>query len=78
MARSLRHFKLGFFRAPVNNAVGLLPSLLSKLFKREVDLSFVKIYQKHMKKGILHIYLFYLHKNITNKKFTTDNFLEKL
>ena len=33
---------------PVNNAIGLLPSLLSKLFKREVDLSFVKIYQKHM------------------------------
>ena len=41
-------FKLGFSRVPVNNAIGLLPSLLSKLFKREVDLSFVKIYQKHM------------------------------
>ena len=41
-------FKLGFNRIPVNNAIGLLPSLLSKLFKREVDLSFVKIYQKHM------------------------------
>ena len=39
---------MGFCRVPVNYAIGLLPSLLSKLFKREVDLSFVKIYQKHM------------------------------
>ena len=70
-------FKLGFSRVPVNNAIGLLPSLLSKLFKREVDLSFVKIYQKH-DKGIIPIYLFYLHKNIISKKFTTDNFFRKL
>ena len=39
-----------------------------------LDEDLLKAYDK----GILPIYLFYLHKNITSKKFTTDNFLEEL
>ena len=52
-------FKLGFSRVPVNNAIGLLPSLLSELFKREVNFSFVKIYQKYMIKEFF-LFIFYI------------------
>ena len=56
----LKHIIL---RLPVNNAIGLLSSILSKLFSREVYLFFFpEVLPKAYDEGILPIKFFYLHK----------------
>ena len=53
-------------RLPVNNAIGLLSSILSKLFRREVYLCFFfpEDFPKAYDEGIIPIKFFYLHKTL--------------